>query len=646
MSKKIKSKPKTKPKVKTLKGVFSATQRGYGFVTVEGIKDDIFIPQDCISDARHRDTVAVKLTARSSQERRADGKITGVIERGITDIVGTYLADDVGKSYVVPDEKRLFESVRIRPKHTNGAVDGSRVVIAINEPVKDMPYGMVTEIIGHRDDPGMDIFTALRRNNIHTAFPDEALAEAEAVQETVSAEDILGRRDLRNQTVITIDGEDAKDLDDAISLKTLQNGGYELGVHIADVSSYVKHKSALDAEAALRGTSVYLVDRVVPMLPKKLSNGICSLHPGVDRLTLSCVMEIDKYGNVTESDIFPSVINSKRRMTYTEVNEIINAPKPDDGLFEIIIKMHSLSLLLQKKRHKRGSIEFGFPECKIKVDENGKPLDISIEHSNDATRLIEEFMLLSNETVAERFSGLKLPFIYRVHEEPDSEKMMKLSLLINKFGHRLKGSGKDPKNLQRLLNSIEGSPSEAIISRMALRSMKQARYSEENSGHYGLAAKPYCHFTSPIRRYPDLFIHRIIKDRLAGKMSVGKIKGISRVIGDICANCSARERAAEVCEREVDNIKKAEYLESRIGEEFDGTISGVTGWGIYVELANTVEGLVRIGDISGDYYDYDEENLRLVGQRTKKQFTLGDNVRIIVKSVDIPKGNIDFSLTD
>ena len=488
-----------------------------------------------------------------------------------------------------------------------------------------------------------------------TDFPKEVYDYIENIESEISSDEICGREDLRNIKTVTIDGEDAKDLDDAVSIEVLENGNYKLGVHIADVSHYVKENSPLDKEAYKRGTSVYLVDRVIPMIPHKLSNGICSLNPDEDRLTLSCIMEIDRKGNVVDHRIVESVIHSDRRMTYTAVNKIIEekdeATRQEYSDFvEFFDDMENLRKILSAKRKKRGSVNFDFPEAKIILDEEGTPIDIKPYERNSATNLIEEFMLVCNETVAEDFFWQQVPFIFRNHETPDDEKIQKLEEFLRNFGYRLKGTGKDelhPKSIQQIISDVEGKPEEHIISRVVLRSMKQARYMAENMGHFGLAAKYYCHFTSPIRRYPDLEIHRIIKECIRNNgLSPKREKSLNKKMPEIAKQCSVRERVAEEAERETDKLKMVQFMEDKIGQIYEGVISGVTSWGIYVELPNTVEGMVSVNYIDDDFYIFDDRNMRLVGERTQKTYSLGQKVFVQVFKVDRELRNIDFIFVD
>ena len=542
----------------------------------------------------------------------------------------------------------------IAKEQTNGAVDGHKVVVRLTSyggPDKN-PEGIITEILGHINDPGVDILSIVKGFDLPMEFTEKQLKQAERASRDVSEADREGRLDLRDVMMVTMHGEDAKDLDYAVSL-TMDENGYHLGVHIADVSNYVQENSALDKEALKRGTSVYLVDRVIPMLPHTLSNGICSLNEKEDRLAQSCLMDINEKGEVVDYRIAETVINVNRRMSYSVVAKILETHdeaccaeyKELVGMFE---QMAELAGILRERRKKRGSIDFDFQESKIILDANGKPTDIKPYERNVATRLIEDFMLIANETVAAHFYWLEAPFVYRTHEAPDPEKIKKLALFISNFGYRLKTSAEEvhPKELQKLLASIEGTDEEGLISRLTLRSMKQARYSPDCTGHFGLACQYYCHFTSPIRRYPDLQIHRIITDYLRGRLTEDKMEHYRSILDNVCKKSSELERRADEAERETEKCKKAQYMADRIGEHFTGVISGVTAWGIYVELPNTVEGLIHISKIPGDYYIFDENQYEIYGEKTNRTFKLGQTVQVTVHDVDYVSNTIDFMLDE
>lgn len=633
-------------------GTFSGTQRGYGFVTIEGEKDDIFIPESATKGALNKDVVQVMIKEEQTGKRK-EGEVVSIVERGNTDVVGTFQKSK-NFGFVVPDNLKFGKDIFIPKEYTKGAVTGHKVVVKIVDfGSKDKsPEGRVTEIIGHINDPGVDIMSIIKANNLPLEFPDPVMKSLDLIPEEVTSAEIGGRMDIRDLQTVTIDGEDAKDLDDAITIS--KNGDkYTLGVHIADVTNYVKEGSPLDVEALKRGTSVYLVDRVIPMLPHKLSNGICSLNAGVDRLALSCFMDIDQKGNVVGHKIAETVLKVDRRMSYTSVKKILEDKDEAEieeykelvPMFEL---MQELATLLREKRHKRGSIDFDFPESKIILDEKGKPTEIKAYERNSATKIIEDFMLLANETIAEDYFWQELPFVYRTHENPDEEKIQKLGIFINNFGYSIK-VGQDeihPKELQKLLSKIEGTPEEALISRLTLRSMKQAKYTVSNEGHFGLSTKYYCHFTSPIRRYPDLQIHRIIKENLRGKMNEKRITHYERILPEVAKQSSLTERRADESEREVEKLKKVEYMKQFIGECFEGVISGITTWGMYVELPNTVEGMVHVNSMEGDYYYYDEEHYMMIGEHTKKMYKLGQKVKIEVVGCDRVLRTIDFELVD
>lgn len=635
-------------------GTFISHSKGFGFVETEIKKEkDIFIPADFTNGAMHKDKVLCRITKPIDIGKRAEGEIVQVIKRGSDQIVGTF---EMGKGFgfVVPDDKKMAQDIFIPYELINGAVTGHKVVVKVTKfpEGRRNPEGKVIEILGHVDDPGVDILSIIRQYNLAVEFPDDVLKQLDFIPMEVSEEELQGREDLRNLKMVTIDGEDAKDLDDAVSLEILENGNFSLGVHIADVSHYVKENSPLDKEAYARGTSIYLVDRVIPMLPHKLSNGICSLNPNVDRLALSCIMEIDYKGTVVSHKILQSVIHSNRRMTYTAVREILEDKTPAlleeykdlIGMFE---DMEKLRQILNTKRKKRGSVNFDLPESKIILDENGKPLEIKPYDRSIATNLIEEFMLICNETVAEDYFWQETPFLFRNHEVPSEEKMKRLEEFVKGFGYRLKGSGDlHPKAIQQILQKVEGKPEEHVISRIALRSMMQAKYMSENLGHFGLAAKYYCHFTSPIRRYPDLEIHRIIKENIHGKLSEKRIHSLKRKMPDIAKQCSLRERVAEDAERDTDNLKKVEFMEDKIGNIYEGIISGVTSWGVYVELPNTVEGMVSNHSMDDDLYIFDQEHMLLQGEHSHKRYRLGDRVFVQVVKVNKELKTIDFIFTE
>lgn len=630
-------------------GSFISHSKGFGFVAIEE-GDDIFIPADSVNGAMHRDKVLCRIVHPASNGKRAEGAVLQILERGQKQIVGTFeRVKEFG--FVLPDEKKIAQDIFISKENSKGAVTGHKVVVEIIRYGEDRrnPEGKILEILGHVNDPGVDILSVIRQYNLPVEFPREVYDQIESIDTEISDEDRKGRVDLRNLKMVTIDGEDAKDLDDAVSLEILPNGNYQLGVHIADVSHYVKEHSPMDKEALARGTSVYLVDRVIPMLPHKLSNGICSLNPDVDRLALSCIMEIDHKGNVLDHKVLQSVIHSSRRMTYTAVREILEDKTPNlleeyKDFVEMFQQMNELRVILGERRKKRGSVNFDLPECKIILDENGKPLEIKPYERSIATNLIEEFMLICNETIAEDFFWQEAPFMYRVHEAPDDEKMEKLEQFIRGFGYHMKGNTSEvhPKAIQQVLSQVEGTDEERVITRIVLRSMKQARYMAENLGHFGLAAKYYCHFTSPIRRYPDLEIHRMIKLILDGQMSEKKHRQMKKNMPDIAKQCSLRERVAEDAERDTDNLKKVQYMQDKIGEIFEGIISGVTNWGIYVELPNTVEGMISLSGLEDDYYIFDEVNMQVAGKHTGRSYRLGDHVRIQVAKVSVELKTIDF----
>lgn len=661
-------------------GIFSAHHRGFGFVTIEGRDGDLFVPPDDTGDAMDGDTVQV-IIDENGRGGRAEARVLKVLKHANETLIGTF---EKNKSFgfVIPDNPRITMDIFIPQGKENGAVSGHKVVVKLDTYAtrNKNPEGHVQEILGHINDPGVDILSIVRAYGLPEEFPEDVMEEVSHAPEELSADYVAeeigknGRVDLRDVPMVTIDGEDAKDLDDAVSVsKETINGEtiYHLGVHIADVSHYVKEGTPLDAEAYKRGTSVYLVDRVIPMLPHRLSNGICSLNAGCDRLAMSCLMDIDEKGIIVGHKICESVVRIDRRMTYTAVNAILEAKKGTEepqtdapekekskekaefakkcleeyaDFVPMFLLLDETARVLRKKRMARGAVDFDFPECKIILDAKGRPVEIRPYERNAATMLIEDCMLAANETVAEDYYWQQIPFLYRSHEKPDGEKIKRFGILINNFGYsiRLQNGELHPKEMQKLLEKAAGSPEEALLARLALRSMKQAKYTTECMGHFGLAANYYTHFTSPIRRYPDLQIHRIIKENLHGGLTKKRIAHYEKILPEVAIWTSSRERLADEAERETDKAKKVQFMERHIGEEFTGVISGISNYGFYVELPNTVEGMVRLANLDGDYYVFDEEHYELVGERTRKKFKLGQTVKIQVVSVDRYLKTIDF----
>ncbi|WP_202183458.1 ribonuclease R [Mediterraneibacter gnavus] len=633
-----------------LKGIFQANLRGFGFVLRED-EEDVFIPEENINGAFQGDEVEFLIT-KSPEGRRKEGKIVRVVSHGTTKVIGLY---EKSKSFgfVRPDNQRFLKDIYIPAGKEKGAMTGHKVVVELTsyggENMK--PEGKVVEIIGHINDPGTDIMSIVKGYDMPVEFPEKVLNQAERVGKDVSEADMAGRMDLRDWQMVTIDGEDAKDLDDAVSLTEVENG-WKLGVHIADVTNYVQEKSALDREALKRGTSVYLADRVIPMLPHKLSNGICSLNEGENRLALSCIMTVDKKGEIVDHVIAETVIRVDQRMSYTSVAKILEAQDEKERqkyekLVPMFEQMAEVSGLLRERRKKRGAIDFDFPETKMILDEQGRPVELKPYERNVATKMIEDFMLAANETVAEEYFWREIPFLYRTHEAPEEDKVKKLSTFINNFGYHIHmGNEIRPKEIQKLLEKVEGTPQEALISRLALRSMKQARYTPENAGHFGLAAQYYTHFTSPIRRYPDLQIHRIIKGNLRGRLSDDRMAHYEKILPEVATQSSEMERRAEEAERETVKLKKVEYMQERIGEVFEGVISGITKWGAYVELPNTIEGLVHVVNMKDDHYEYREEQYELVGEHFRNVYKLGQRVRVRVLGADRLQRTIDFEFCE
>ena len=633
-------------------GTFIGHNKGFGFVETEELEEDIYIPEENTGTAMHQDRVVVVVTREPEDGKRREGAVVKILERGTTQIVGTYQSNrDYG--FVLSDNPRFSKDIFIPKKDSKGVRDGDKVVVQITDygTKNKSPEGKVIEDLGSMKAPGTDILAIVKSFGIPSEFPDKVLRQAERVPDHVLDADREGRLDLTHLQTVTIDGEDAKDLDDAISL-TKEGDIYHLGVHIADVSNYVQGGSALDREALKRGTSVYLADRVVPMLPVRLSNGICSLNQGQDRLTLSCLMDIDSSGKRISYQIAETVIRVDERMCYTDVKNILEDTDPQAKeryapLIPMFFLMKELSGIIRESRHHRGSIDFDFPESKIILNAAGRAIDVKPYEANVATRIIEDFMLMSNETVAEEYCKEGKPFVYRTHDNPDPEKVESLLTLLRNQGVAVQKMGQEitPKEIQQILEQIQGLENEPQISRLTLRTMKQARYTTQCSGHFGLAAKYYCHFTSPIRRYPDLQIHRIIKDNLRGRLiREGRTEHYQEILEDVAQQSSACERRADEAERESDKLKKAEYMSYHLGEEYEGIISGVTGWGFYVELPNTVEGLVHVNTLRDDYYTFDKETYELRGDMTRKVYRLGQKVKVRVADADTFLKTVDFTV--
>ncbi|NLY46136.1 MAG: ribonuclease R [Tissierella sp.] len=634
-------------------GKLQGNERGFGFVIPdEKGKDDVFIPAENMLGAMHGDRVVANILKKSPEGRRDEGEIIRILSRENQFIVGTF-EENKSFGFLIPDDQKIAYDVFIPKGSFGDAKNGHKVVVEIKswpEPRRN-PEGKVVEVLGYIDEKGTDILSIIRQFKLPEEFPERIKDIATNIEQEISPKDMEGRTDLRDLKTFTIDGPDAKDLDDAISIEALENGNYSLGVHIADVAHYIKENSPLDKEALNRGNSVYLIDRVVPMLPKELSNGICSLNPNEDRLTLSVIMEINKNGNVVNHKILESVINSKARLIYDDVSDYLE--NEDEAAKEKLINllpeldnMLELAQILNDKRDKRGSIDFDFPETMIILDDEGIPVEIKKMDRRIANRMIEEFMLVTNETVAEEYFWAEIPFLYRIHEEPSEDKLANFAKFIHNFGYRLKGKEIHPKELQLLTKEIKGKKEEIVISTLLLRSLRKAKYSSEPDVHFGLASKYYSHFTAPIRRYPDLVIHRIIKDNLKGKLSIDKQRILEDRLPEIADHTSMTERRAEEAEREVEDMKKAQYMSDKIGEKYEGIISSLTSFGIFVQLENTIEGLVHFSNMLDDYYNFDEENYYIIGERSKKIYRLGDTVNIEVVGADPLKRNIDFALID
>ncbi|MGW8439600.1 ribonuclease R [Paenibacillus sp. S33] len=641
------------------RGRLQAHAKGFAFLIPEDREHpDVYIHANDLKSAMNGDTVLVRVSSKGPAGGRLEGEVVRIVKRAVLQVVGVFQSHEA-YGFVLPDDKRINRDIFIPKTSFNGAVNGQKVVVRIvSYPEgRAAAEGEVLEVLGHKDDPGVDILSVIRKHQLPEAFPDEVTEEAENAPDAITEEEIVrqGRRDLRDKIIVTIDGEDAKDLDDAVNVESLPNGNYRLGVHIADVGYYVRENSKLDQEAYNRGCSVYLVDRVIPMLPHRLSNGICSLNPQVDRLTLSCEMEFNEHMKVVKHDIFTSVIKTKERMTYTNVRKILEEEDAElmeryKDLIDVFSTMKELALKLRANRMRRGAVDFDFDEAKVIVDNEGKAVDIVKRDRTIAEQIIEEFMLAANETVAEHFHWLKVPFLYRIHEDPDPEKLQNFMAFAANFGHQIKGRGNSihPRALQTLLEDIQGTKEQTVLSTMMLRSMKQAKYDAESTGHFGLAAEYYSHFTSPIRRYPDLVIHRVIREVLenGGALTAERQEYLTARMPDIAQQSSERERVAVDAERDTEQMKKAEYMLDKVGEEFEGIISSVTSFGMFIELDNTVEGLTRLSALTDDYYHFDEQHMALIGERTSKVFRIGDEVKVRVARVNMEDYTIDFELVD
>lgn len=640
-------------KMNLIRGRLAGHAKGFAFVVPdEPGMDDIFIPPTETSNAMNGDTVLVRVSAESTGQRR-EGTVIRIIERGTQQIVGTYV-ESKNFGFVIPDDKKIASDIFIPKAASKGAVEGHKVVVKLTSypEGRKSAEGEVINILGHKNDPGVDILSIIHKHGLPMAFPDEVLQQANAVPDTIDESDLVDRRDLRNETIVTIDGADAKDLDDAVTVTKLENGNFNLGVHIADVSYYVKEGSPIDREAEERATSVYLVDRVIPMIPHRLSNGICSLNPKVDRLTLSCEMEISDEGTVVSHEIFQSVIKTTERMTYHDVNKIlVEKDEETRGRYEALVPMfelmEELAQILRDKRMKRGAIDFDFKESKVLVNEEGKPTDVILRERSVAERLIEEFMLAANETVAEHFHWMEVPFIYRIHEDPKEDKLRKFFEFITNFGYLVRGTANQvhPRALQQIIEEVQGKPEEMVVSTVMLRSMQQAKYDPESLGHFGLSTQFYTHFTSPIRRYPDTIVHRLIRTYIVeGKLDEATRAKWNAQLPEIAEHSSKMERRAVDAERDTDELKKAEYMEDKIGEEYDGIISSVTNFGMFVELPNTIEGLVHVSYMTDDYYRFDERHYAMIGERTGNVFRIGDEITVRVVKVNKDEHSIDFEI--
>lgn len=632
-------------------GRLDANKRGFGFVPQgEGLRD-IFVPENAMNQAMNGDKVMVKVVRRDQGDRRAEGEVIRILERRNQKIVGIY-QESKNYGFVVPEDGKLKHDIFISKKNRNFAENEDVVVVEVTRwPEKGRnPEGLITEILGKQGDKGVDILTLVKKYDLPEEFSSKVMQYVDNLPETIPDGEIARRRDLRGMPIMTIDGSDSKDLDDAVTVEKLSDGTFKLGVHIADVTHYVRERSPLDVEALKRATSIYLIDVVIPMLPQKLSNELCSLNPDEPKLTLSCEMIIDGEGKVQKHEIFESIMVSSLRATYEDVTRVLHGEmeeslKKYEPYLEMLKAMEELQGVLEAKRKRRGSLDFEIPESKIKLDKLGKPIEISKYPREISNRIIEEFMLVCNETVAEHMFWTHVPFVYRVHEEPDTEKLKAFTEFSFNLGYPVRTySSVQPKALQEVLDSVKGKNEEPVLSKLLLRSMMQAKYGTENIGHFGLAATYYTHFTSPIRRYPDLMIHRIIKDYINGRIDEKRVQQLLPLVAEAAKQSSEMERYAVEAERELDALKKSEFMYHHVGEEFDGIISSVTNFGLFVELPNTIEGLVHITTMYDDYYVYDERFMTLEGEQTKKKYALGDKIRILVSRVDVDAREIFFEI--
>lgn len=633
-------------------GIYKKNQRGYGFVRIEDQEEEIYISKENSLNALNGDRVLIEITEEKNKLKKAEGKVVKILKHEKDTIVGRF---EINKNFgfVVPDDKNFGTDIFITKKNFGKARNNHKVLVKIIKyPEKNRKAeGKIIEVLGNVNEAGVDMLSLIKEYKLPSVFPEPVVEEAKKCGNQINEKDILNRRDLRNDIIFTIDGEDAKDLDDAVKVEKLENGNFKLDVHIADVSHYVKPNSLLDKEALLRGTSIYMLGRVIPMLPRELSNGICSLNAGEDRLTLSCTMEINDKGDVIYSDIYKAVIKVTERMSYKDVQKILdNSDEEIVNKYKKYIKdfknMEELALILKNKRLYKGYLNLDIPESKIELDIDGRVTDIKKYETTFANEIIEQFMLIANETIAEKFFWLSAPFIYRVHEKPDYEKVQELNRFLANFGLRIKVNKENiyPKEFAKILDEVKGKEEEKVVSNLILRTLKVAKYSSENQGHFGIASKYYCHFTSPIRRYPDLFIHRIISKYLLNNYDVDDnfIQKYKEQAEVRAKESSERENIATKVERESEDLKKAEYMESRIGEEYEGIISSVTSFGIFVELDNTVEGLIRFEDLGYEYFIFDEERKMLIGEQTKTTYCIGDKIKIRVKDASKLLRTIDF----
>ena len=634
-------------------GIYRKNQKGFGFVRLEDQEDEIYISKENSLNALNGDRVLIEILEESNKVKSAEGKVVRILKHEKDTVVGIF-QNNKSFGFVVPDDRSFGTDIFISKKNFGKARDNHKVLVKITKYPQNgkNAEGKIIEVLGNVNEAGVDMLSLIKEYNLPSTFPEEVVQEAKKFGDTIDEKDIPNRVDFRDREIFTIDGEDAKDLDDAVRVEKLDNGNYKLEVHIADVSHYVKENSLLDREALIRGTSIYMLGRVIPMLPRELSNGLCSLNEGEDRYTLSCIMEIDQKGNVVSGEVVKGIIKVTKRMSYNDVQAILDGNETVINHYKPYIQefknMEELAIILKNRRMEQGYLNLDIPESKIGLDIDGKVVSVGKYETSFANEIIEQFMLSANETIAEKFYWLQAPFIYRVHEKPDIEKIQELNKFLINFGLKIKANKDNiyPKEFAKILGETKGKEEEKVVSNLVLRTLKLARYEAENKGHFGIASKYYCHFTSPIRRYPDLFIHRVISKYLEENYDVKEnwIEEHQKQAEDRAKQSSEREKIATKVEREAEDLKKAEYMESRIGEEYEGIVSSITSFGMFVELENTIEGLIRFDDLGDEYFIYDEDRKQLIGEHSNKVYKIGDKVKIRVKKASKILRQIDFEV--